>query len=109
MNPQFVKKNKDNRDNTPSKSDRKDALVLADMFKNGYYSPVRVNPEAYYEMRILMANRDTVAKRLNSAVNQIHCWLDILFPELRHVFKTLDCLENSLTGQTGGGRWCWYV
>ncbi|MFU1794919.1 IS110 family transposase [Paenibacillus azoreducens] len=39
VNPHLVKKNKENRDNTPSKSDHKDALVIADMIKNGYYSP----------------------------------------------------------------------
>ncbi|MCJ8014960.1 IS110 family transposase, partial [Paenibacillus sp. KQZ6P-2] len=63
VNPHLVKKNKENRDNTPSKSDRKDALVIADMIKNGYYSPVRFHPEAYEELRILMANRETVTKR----------------------------------------------
>lgn len=35
VNPHLVKKNKENRDNAPSKSDRKDALVIADMIKNG--------------------------------------------------------------------------
>ncbi|MFD1774076.1 IS110 family transposase [Paenibacillus rhizophilus] len=97
VNPHLVKKNKENRDNTPSKSDRKDALVIADMVKNGYYSPVRFNPEAYEELRILMANRDTVSKRLNSAVNQIHRWVDIVFPELRHVFKILTCTSSIAT------------
>ncbi|WP_025335166.1 IS110 family transposase [Paenibacillus sabinae] len=33
VNPHLVKKNKENRDNPPSKSDRKDALVIADMIK----------------------------------------------------------------------------
>lgn len=97
VNPHLVKKNKENRDNTPSKSDRKDALVIADMVKNGYYSPVRFNPEAYEELRILMANRDTVTKRLNSAVNQIHRWVDIVFPELRHVFRILTCTSAIAT------------
>lgn len=97
VNPHLVKKNKENRDNTPSKSDRKDALVIADMVKNGYYSPVRFNPEAYKELRILMANRDTVTKRLNSAVNQIHRWVDIVFPELRQVFKILTCTSSIAT------------
>jgi transposase len=97
VNPHLVKKNKENRDNTPSKSDRKDALVIADMVKNGYYSPVRFNPEAYEELRILMANRDTVTKRLNSAVNQIHRWVDIVFPELRQVFKILTCTSAIAT------------
>ncbi|WP_282940508.1 IS110 family transposase [Paenibacillus sp. RC67] len=97
VNPHLVKKNKENRDNTPSKSDRKDALVIADMIKNGYYSPVRFNPETYEELRILMANRDTVTKRLNSAVNQIHRWVDIVFPELRQVFKILTCTSAIAT------------
>ncbi|MEQ7054723.1 IS110 family transposase [Paenibacillaceae sp. P-4] len=97
VNPHLVKKNKENRDNTPSKSDRKDALVIADMVKNGYYSPVRFHPEAYEELRILMANRDTVTKRLNSAVNQIHRWVDIVFPELRQVFKILTCTSAIAT------------
>jgi transposase len=92
VNPHLVKKNKENRDNTPSKSDPKDALVIADMVKNGYYSPVRFNPEAYEELRILMANRDSVSKRLNSTVNQIHRWVDIVFPEMRQVFKVLTCI-----------------
>jgi transposase len=38
VNPHLVKKNKENRANTPSKSDRKDALVITDMIKNGYYT-----------------------------------------------------------------------
>ena len=97
VNPHLVKKNKENRDNTPSKSDRKDALVIADMIKNGYYSPVRFNPEAYEELRILMSNRGTVTKRLNSAVNQIHRWVDIVFPELRQVFKILTCTSAIAT------------
>ncbi|GMX66783.1 hypothetical protein Elgi_60550 [Paenibacillus elgii] len=97
VNPHLVKKNKENRDNTPSKSDRKDALVIADMIKNGYYSPVRFHSEAYEELRILMANRDTVTKRLNSAVNQIHRWVDIVFPELRQVFKILTCTSAIAT------------
>ena len=97
VNPHLVKRNKENRDNTPSKSDRKDALVIADMVKNGYYSPVRFPSETYEGLRILMANRETVTKRLNSAVNQIHRWVDIVFPELRQVFKILTCTSAIAT------------
>lgn len=99
VNPHLVKKNKENRDNTPSKSDRKDALVIADMVKNGYYSPVRFNPEVYEELRILMANRDTVAKRLNSAVNQIHRWVDMclsVWPKAAKLTIRLKCLRKQL-------------
>lgn len=87
VNPQLVKRNKENRDNTQSKSDKKDALVIADMVKNGYYSFIRPSSEAFEKLRVLMSNRDMTVKRLVSAVNQINRWVDIVFPELRQVFK----------------------
>ncbi len=62
-----MKKNKENRDNTPSKSDKKDALVIADMVKNGYYSFIRNTPEAFEELRVYLSNRDSVVTRLVSA------------------------------------------
>ncbi|MEN1970707.1 IS110 family transposase [Lentibacillus sp. N15] len=87
VNPHHVKRNKENRDNTQSKSDKKDALVIADMVKNGYYSFIHPTPEAFEKLRILMSNRDFIVKRHVSAVNQINRWVDIVFPELRQVFK----------------------
>lgn len=34
-----------------------------------------------------MSNRDIIVKRLVSAINQINRWVDVVFPELRQVFK----------------------
>ncbi|MBT2733502.1 IS110 family transposase [Bacillus sp. ISL-7] len=87
VNPYHVKRNKENRDNTQSKSDKKDALVIADMVKNGYYSIVRPTSESFEELRVLMSNRDVIVKRLVSSINQINRWVDIVFPEFRQVFK----------------------
>jgi transposase len=87
VNPHLVKKNKENRDNTQSKSDKKDALVIADMVKNGYYSFLRPTSEPFEKLRVLMSNRDIVVKRLVSSINQINRWVDVVFPELRKVFK----------------------
>ncbi|MEC5426086.1 IS110 family transposase [Virgibacillus sp. C22-A2] len=87
VNPHLVKKNKENRDNTQSKSDKKDALVIADMIKNGYYSFIHPTSEAFEKLRVLMSNRDVIVKRLVSSINQINRWVDIVFPELREVFK----------------------
>jgi transposase len=89
VNPHLVKRNKENRDNTQSKSDKKDALVIADMVKNGYYSEVRYTSESFEKLRVLMSNRDVVVKRLVSSINQLHRWVDIVFPELRQVFKDI--------------------
>jgi transposase len=87
VNPHLVKKNKENRDNTQSKSDKKDALVIADMVKNGYYAFIRPTSESFEKLRVLMSNRDVVVKRLVSSINQINRWVDVVFPELRQVFK----------------------
>ncbi|MEH7548484.1 IS110 family transposase [Neobacillus vireti] len=89
VNPHLVKRNKENRDNTQSKSDKKDALVIADMVKNGYYSEVRYTSESFEKLRVLMSNRDVVVKRLVSSINQLNRWVDIVFPELRQVFKDI--------------------
>jgi transposase len=91
VNPHLVKKNKENRDNTRSKSDMKDALVIADMVKNGYYSLIHTTPEAFEELRVLLSNRDAIVKRLVSTVNQLHRWVDLVFPEMRQVYKHLTC------------------
>lgn len=89
VNPHLVKRNKENRDNTQSKSDKKDALVIADMVNNGYYSFVRDTSESFEILRVLMSNRDVVVKRLVSTINQLNRWVDIVFPELRQVFKDI--------------------
>jgi transposase len=89
VNPYHVKRNKENRDNTQSKSDIKDALVIADMVKNGYYSFIHSTSEIFEKLRVLMANREVIVKRLVSTVNQINRWVDIVFPELRQVFKNV--------------------
>ncbi|MBK5482544.1 IS110 family transposase [Peribacillus sp. TH16] len=91
VNPYHVKRNKENRDNTQSKSDKKDALVIADMVKNGYYAFVRSTSESFEKLRVLMANRDVIVKRLVSSINQINRWVDVVFPELRQVFKDVSC------------------
>jgi transposase len=87
VNPHLVKRNKENRDNTQSKSDKKDALVIADMVKNGYYAFVRSTPESFEKLRVLMSNRDVIVKRLVSSINQLNRWVDVVFPELRQLFK----------------------
>ena len=89
VNPHLVKRNKENRDNTQSKSDKKDALVIADMVKNGYYAIVRPTSESFEKLRVLMSNRDVVVKRLVSSINQLNRWVDIIFPELRELFKNV--------------------
>ncbi|WP_338484534.1 IS110 family transposase [Alkalicoccus halolimnae] len=90
VNPHLVKKNKENRDHIQSKSDAKDALVIADMVKNGYYSQIHPTSETFDSLRVLMANREVLVKRRVATINQLHRWVDIVFPELREVFQDLQ-------------------
>ncbi|WP_238187049.1 transposase [Paenibacillus sp. L3-i20] len=43
VNPATTKRNKENRDNSPSKNDPKDALVIADAVSRGFYTNIRVS------------------------------------------------------------------
>ena len=96
VNPYSVKQNKENRDNSQTKNDIKDALVIADMIKNGYYAPVRLATGVHKSLRVIMTSRGFVLKHLLSVKNQIVRWIDIYFPEYRNVFKDVTC-QTSLS------------
>jgi len=99
VNPYQVKLNKENRDNSPTKNDVKDALVIADMVKNGYYSALRLPSGKFEELRILISSRDFAMKQFVSVQNQIHRWLDIWFPEYHQVFQDWTCKSSLATLQ----------
>lgn len=89
VNPFQVKRNKENRDNSPTKNDVKDALVIADMVKNGYYSDVYLHAGSYRALRQLVTTRDYISKQVSSVVNQLYRWTDMYFPEFQQVFKDI--------------------
>ncbi|QMV41201.1 IS110 family RNA-guided transposase [Cohnella cholangitidis] len=91
VNPLQVKRNKENRDNSPTKNDIKDALVIADMVKNGYYSELHLLPDQYRALRQLSTCREFVVKQFSSVTNQIHRWTDMYFPEFHLAFKDVTC------------------
>lgn len=99
VNPYHVKLSKENRDNSPTKNDVKDALVIADMIKNGYFSKLRLPTGKFEELRILFGSREFAVKQLVSIQNQIHRWLDIWFPEYHHVFQDWTCKSSLATLQ----------
>lgn len=97
VNPYQVKLNKENRDNSPTKNDVKDAVVIADMVKNGYFSALRLPSGKFEELRILVGSREFAVKQFVSIQNQIHRWLDIWFPEYHHVFQDWTCQSSLAT------------
>jgi len=89
VNPFQVKRNKENRDNSPTKNDIKDALVIADMVKNGYYTEANLQSEPYRALRQLVTTREFINKHMSAVINQLHRWTDIYFPEFRSIFKDI--------------------
>lgn len=87
VNPLTTKRNKENRDNSQSKNDLKDALVIADAVSRGYYSSYTKSSPIYQRLRIVMKDREYWSNLKVSITNRIIRWLDIYFPEYFTVFK----------------------
>jgi len=97
VNPAPTKRNKENRDNSPSKNDPKDALVIADVVSRGYYTPYKPSDELFQRLRILVRNREHWVTESSRLKNQIIRWLDIRFPEYASVFKDIFSLCSLTT------------
>lgn len=89
VNPMTTKRNKENRDNSPSKNDPKDALVIADAVSRGFYTPFSPKEETFRRMRVIVTNREHWVVKSGRIKNRIHRWLDIRFPEYRQAFEDI--------------------
>jgi len=87
VNPYHTKKSKELDDNSPTKSDKKDALTIARLVKDGRFFNSYLPPEIYGELRVLTNARASVMKRKSAVKNTITALLDEYFPELWTVFK----------------------
>lgn len=96
VNPATTKRNKENRDNT-SKSDAKDALVIADAVSRGYYTPYHPGEAVFERLRLLVRNRERWVVDTTCVKNRITRWLDIRFPEYHTVFDDLFGVRSLAT------------
>ncbi|NHN35521.1 IS110 family transposase [Paenibacillus agricola] len=94
VNPVTTKRNKENRDNSPSKSDPKDALVIADVVSRGYYSEYTKQAHIFQRLRTLMSDREFWVTNSVRLQNRIIRWLDIRFPEYTSVFSDWTCKRS---------------
>jgi len=87
VNPYHTKKAKELDDNSPTKSDKKDALTIARLVKDGRFFDPYLPREEYGELRVLTNTRVSVMKRNSAVKNTITAILDEYFPEIWTVFK----------------------
>lgn len=90
VNPYHVKQVKELDDNTQTKNDAKDAMVIARLVKDGRFSYAYLPEGIYAELRVLSTMRQQIRAKLNSAKNALVSILDEYFPEFTEVFKNLD-------------------
>ena len=87
VNPYHTKKAKELDDNSQTKSDKKDALTIARLVKDGRYFETYLPHDVYAELRGLTTTRHSMNKRKKAIVNTITAVLDEYFPEFVSVFK----------------------
>ena len=87
VNPFHTKKAKELDDNSQTKSDKKDALTIARLVKDGRYFETYLPHDVYAELRVLTTTRHSMNKRKKSIINTITAVLDEYFPEFESVFK----------------------
>jgi transposase len=87
VNPYHVKCSKEMADNSPSKSDLKDALLIAKLVLDGNYFKMYLPEGHYRDLRNLTRERYQLRKKLNNSKNRLIAQLDSYFPEIFKVFK----------------------
>ena len=75
-------------DNTPSKNDYKDALIIAKLVKDGRYRKLRKFTEEVASLKEAMAHDRQLTKDLTRIKCRIDNWLCQYFPEFKKAFKS---------------------
>lgn len=94
VNPVTTHRNKENRDNSPSKNDPKDALVIADVISRGYCTEYKPQTATFERIKTTMSNREYWVKQATSVSNRIIRWIDLYFPEFNSVFPDWTALRS---------------
>jgi transposase len=87
INPYHTKKTKELDDNSPTKNDKKDALTIARLIRDGRFYQLYLPQDVFAELRVLSSTRGSLMKRQNAIKNTTKAVLDEYFPELVTVFK----------------------
>lgn len=82
-----VKQSKEQYDQNPTKSDPKDALLIARLTAEGKYVKPIEREELYQDIYSGYHIYDDIQKEINRVKNKIHVWNDKYFPELEKVYK----------------------
>jgi transposase len=91
VNPFHTKQAKELDDNSQTRSDKKDALVIAHLIRDGRFFDTYLPKDVYAELRVFNTERQRIMKQISRASNTIIALMDEFFPEYRTVFKNVTC------------------
>ena len=91
VNPYHTKQAKELDDNSQTKSDKKDALIIAHLVRDGRYFDTYLPENEYAEMRVLNSERQRIMKQISRANNVIVAVMDEYFPELSIIWEKITC------------------
>jgi len=91
VNPAHTKKVKEVLDGSPEKSDRKDAILIADLAAQGRCRPVSAPIGVYAELRRLGKLRDQLSTERTRYLNRYTGLVDLVFPELTELVYNVNC------------------
>lgn len=91
VNSFHVKKAKELDDNSPTKNDKKDALTIARLIKDGRYNEVYMPEGIYADLRNISNTRFELIRKRNEVKNRVIAIIDEYFPEYGYVFKDKFC------------------
>lgn len=90
VNPYHVKLTKEVQDNTQTKSDSKDALLVAELVRDGKFLTARLPEGVYHELRTLTDLYDQQRQDHSRIINRLKTVLNQYFPEFTTVFRGLE-------------------
>ena len=91
VNPYHTKQAKELDDNSQTKSDPKDAQVIAHLIRDGRYYDTYLPEDEYAELRQLNTERQRLMKQISRANNVLIVLLDEFFPEYAAVWSNVTC------------------
>ena len=100
VNPYHVRQLKELDDNSQTKSDKKDALVIARLIRDGRFFEVYMPDDEYGQLRILRKHREQLATMRKQTINLIHCVLDEYFPEYEKAGFEINTINSFIILRT---------
>lgn len=91
VNPYHTKQAKELDDNSQTKSDPKDAQVIAHLIRDGRYFDTYLPEAEYAELRQLNTERQRLMKQVSRSNNILIALLDEYFPEYAGVWSDVTC------------------